>query len=103
MSVHASQISHGEHAEDVEQRRDGVLAISAYKQHTKDYTQLPLGLQLTYATGVHTLSHLRANAGPPTPAAVRRGEVGSTRWAALAHDVRRSAAVDLAAVGVVLG
>ena len=54
---------------------------------------LPLGLQLTYPTGVHTLSHLRAYAGPPTPAAVRRGEAGSTRWAALAHYVRRSAAV----------
>ena len=39
---------------------------------------LPLGLQLTYTTGVHTLSHLRANAGTPTPAAVHRGEVGST-------------------------
>ena len=35
---------------------------------------LPLGLQLTYPTGEHTLSHLRANAGPPTPAAVRRVE-----------------------------
>ena len=39
---------------------------------------LPLGLLLTYPTGVHTLSHLRAYAGPPTPAAVRPGEVGST-------------------------
>ena len=54
---------------------------------------LPLGLQITYATGVHTLLHLRADAGTPTPAAVHRGEVGSTRWAALAHYVRRSAAV----------
>ena len=27
---------------------------------------LPLGLLMTYPTGVHTLSHLRANAGPPT-------------------------------------
>ena len=48
---------------------------------------MPLGLQLTYTTGVHTLSHLRANAGTPTPAAVHRGEMGSTRWAALAHGV----------------
>ena len=46
----------------------------------------------TYTTGVHTLSHLRANAGTPTPAAVHRGEAGRTRWAALAHYVRRSAA-----------
>ena len=44
---------------------------------------LPLGLLLTYPTGVHTLSHLRTYAGPPTPAAVHRGEAGSTRWAAL--------------------
>ena len=55
---------------------------------------LPLGLQITYATGVHTLLHLRADAGTPTPAAAHRGEVGtSTRWAALAHYVRCSAAV----------
>ena len=51
---------------------------------------LPLGLQLTYTTGVHTLSHLRANAGTPTPAAVHRGEAGRARWAAL---LSRSAAL----------
>ena len=55
---------------------------------TRRLHPLPLGLQLTYTTGVHTLSHLRANAGTPTPAAVHRGEAGRTRWAALAHYVR---------------
>ena len=37
-------------------------------------------LQLTYTTAEHTLSHLRANAGTPTPAAVHRGEADG-RWA----------------------
>ena len=43
---------------------------------------LPLGLKLTYATGVHTLSHLRANAGTPTPAAAHRDEAGRPIWLA---------------------
>ena len=49
----------------------------------------PLGLQLAYTTGVHTLSHLRANAGTPTPAAVHRGEAGRARWAALAYPIQQ--------------
>ena len=49
---------------------------------------LPLGLQLTYATGVHTLSHLRANAGTPTPAAVHWGEAAELRVAPHAGSVR---------------
>ena len=80
-------IAHGSLA-----RRPFLVYYNNFLSLTRRLHPLPLCLQLAYATGVHTLSHLRANAGPPTPAAVRRGEVGSTRWAALAHDVRRSAA-----------
>ena len=85
-------------AQNPQARRTGAGVVLTYAHNAWECTQtavarkhpLPLGLQMTYATGVHTLLHLRADAGTPTPAAVHRGEVGSTRWAALAHYVRRS-------------
>ena len=73
-------------------RRRGVAPPGSLPSYTRRLHPLPLGLLLTYPTGVHTLSHLRANAGTPTPAAIHRGEAGRTMRAALAPYVRRSAA-----------